>query len=89
MSVQELRIRRVEVRDLDSGEVRYGLLAEGAEGRAIVGLFAASPAELEEQIDDAGGSAAWLRRFGAMPLDPEGIAARAGGGVGWVEPEPE
>jgi len=85
MSENELRIRRVEVRDLDGGETRYGLLAEGPEGRMIVGLLAASAAELDQQIDDAGGAAAWLRRYGAVPLDPEGIAPGTGGAA-WVPP---
>ena len=82
----ELRIRRVEVRDLDEGTSRYGLLAEGPEGRTLLGLLAASEAELLQQIEDAGGLAAWLRRFGAPPLDPEGIAPSGDGAV-WVAPE--
>ncbi len=80
----ELKLRRIEVR-VPGEASRFGLLAEGEDGRMLVGLFAASEAELAQQIDDAGGEAAWLRRFGAPPLDPEGIAATAAGAV-WVEP---
>mgnify|MGYP001412250631 CR=1 FL=1 len=82
---EELQVRRVEVRDLDGGPVRYGLLAEGPEGRMLLGLAAASAEELDRQLEDAGGAAAWLRRFGAAPLDPRGIAPQ-GDRVVWVPP---
>lgn len=85
----ELRIRTVRVTELEGGAERFGVIAEGEGGRTLVALAASSEEELKAQLDDVGGAAAYLRRFGAEPLDPAGIGVQGSGGA-WVpalEPE--
>lgn len=76
---------RIRVEPIGGAAPRFGILLEQAgTGRSLVALGAVSEAELEEQLDACGGPAAYARRFGAEPLDPQGIAADASGRLVFV-----
>jgi hypothetical protein len=83
----QVRARRVRVTELDGGGERFGVLVEGDEGRALLALSAASPEELEAQVEECGGLVGLARRRGLLPLDPGGLAVGEDGGPIWVPPE--
>lgn len=75
--------RRVRVEAPEGGEPRFGLLLE-ADGRSLIALGAVSERELDEQLQACGGPVGYARRFGAEPLDPQGLAADASGAPVWI-----